>query len=92
MPDKRQPSIARHMPEESLISDDAVTAGLPIFMGHGSYDQVIPERLRELSRDALKKLGYDVEWHSYPMAHQVSPPEIADLRAWIGKRLATPSA
>ena len=25
-------SIARHMPEEAVISDDAVTAGLPIFM------------------------------------------------------------
>ena len=25
-------SIARHMPEDSVISDDAVTAGLPIFM------------------------------------------------------------
>ncbi len=25
-------SIARHMPEETVISDDAVTAGLPIFM------------------------------------------------------------
>jgi acetolactate synthase-1/2/3 large subunit len=25
-------SIARHMPEESVVSDDAVTAGLPIFM------------------------------------------------------------
>jgi len=25
-------SIARHMPEETVVSDDAVTAGLPIFM------------------------------------------------------------
>ena len=25
-------SIARHMPEDSVISDDAVTAGLPVFM------------------------------------------------------------
>ena len=45
-----------------------------------------------MSRDVLVKLGYEVAWHSYPMAHQVCPPEIADLRAWIAKRLATPPA
>ena len=40
------------------------------------------------SRDALVQLGYAVEWHSYPMAHQVCAEEIADLRQWIGARLA----
>jgi phospholipase/carboxylesterase len=45
-----------------------------------------------MSRDLLVKLGYEVEWHSYPMAHQVCPPEIAELRAWIGKRVAATPA
>ena len=85
-------ALSTYLPLDGLTAAERSTAnaGLPIFMGHGSYDQVVPERLGELSRDALTKLGYAVEWHSYPMAHQVSPPEIADLRAWIGKRLATP--
>jgi phospholipase/carboxylesterase len=64
-------------------------AGLPIFMGHGSFDSVVPQMLGLMSRDALVKLGYDVAWHSYAMAHQVCPPEIADLRAWISVRLAS---
>ncbi len=87
-------ALSTYLPLDGLTAAERSTAnaGLPIFMGHGSYDPVVPERLGELSRDALTKLGYDVEWHSYPMAHQVSPPEIADLRAWIGKRLATPPA
>ena len=85
-------ALSTYLPLDGLTAAERSTAnaGQPIFMGHGSYDQVVPERLGELSRDALTKLGYAVEWHSYPMAHQVSPPEIADLRAWIGKRLATP--
>ena len=67
-------------------------ASLPIFMGHGSFDPVVPQVLGSMSRDALVRLGYDVEWHSYPMAHQVCPPEIADLRGWIAKRLAATAA
>jgi phospholipase/carboxylesterase len=83
-------ALSTYLPMDGLTAEErsATNAGLPIFMGHGSYDNVVPQRLGELSRDALTTLGYAVEWHSYPMAHQVCPPEISDLRAWIGKRLA----
>ena len=58
-------------------------AGLPIFMGHGQRDDiVVPQRAMQ-SRDALQALGYDVEWHDYPMPHSVCAPEIADLNAWL---------
>ena len=76
---------------KTQAEQSAANQGLPIFMGHGSVDPVVPEKLGTLSRDALAKLGYDIEWHSYPMAHQVCLPEILDLRAWIGKRLAAAS-
>jgi phospholipase/carboxylesterase len=35
------------------------------------------------SRDALKALGCDVDWHEYPMAHSVCMEEIADLNRWL---------
>jgi phospholipase/carboxylesterase len=81
--------LSTYLPLDGLTAAErsAANAGLPIFMGHGSYDPVVPEALGRLSRDALSALGYDVEWHTYPMAHQVSAPEIADLRAWIAARL-----
>jgi phospholipase/carboxylesterase len=60
---------------------------LPIFMGHGTVDPIVPLRLGEMSRDYLQRLGYAVNWHSYPMAHQVCTEEIADLRRWLGARL-----
>lgn len=65
----------------------AANAATPIFMAHGSHDPIVPPALGESSRDALRALGYAVEWHGYPMAHQVCAEEIADLRAWIGARL-----
>ncbi len=58
--------------------------GTPIFMAHGSLDPVVPHALGEMSRDYLKRLGYGVEWHAYPMAHQICAEEIADLRRWLG--------
>lgn len=59
----------------------------PIFMAHGRFDPVLPEALGAWSRDRLRDLGYRVEWKSYPMAHQVSAEEIADLGDWLDDRL-----
>jgi phospholipase/carboxylesterase len=61
----------------------------PIFMGHGQQDNVIAIDRARASRDALQALGYDVEWHEYPMAHSVCMEEIADLNAWLLKALRT---
>lgn len=56
---------------------------VPIFMAHGTRDGVVPIGRAEASRDALMVLGYDVDWHTYPMEHSVSPQEITDLQAWL---------
>ena len=60
----------------------------PIFLGHGQHDNVVVLERGKASRDALRGLGYEVEWHEYPMAHSVCMEEIADLNAWLVKVLA----
>jgi phospholipase/carboxylesterase len=60
---------------------------LPIFMAHGSYDDLIPMGRAQASRDALKALAYPVEWHDYPMPHSVCAPEIADISAFLSRVL-----
>lgn len=59
----------------------------PIFMAHGSHDQVIPLARAEQSRKALANAGYNVEWHTYPMAHSVCSEEIADIASFLAKIL-----
>lgn len=83
-------ALSTYLPlaDKTAAERNAANARVPIFMAHGSHDPVVPLPLGEISRDALEKLGYAVEWHSYPMAHQVCAEEIADLRHWIGVRLA----
>ncbi|MDR7333544.1 alpha/beta hydrolase [Roseateles asaccharophilus] len=66
----------------------AANADLPIFMAHGRQDPIVPHARGAASRDALRALGHDVEWHDYPMPHSVCAEEIADLNAWLLKQLA----
>ncbi|HEX4509647.1 MAG TPA: dienelactone hydrolase family protein [Burkholderiaceae bacterium] len=72
----------------TAVERHAANADVPIFMGHGRRDGVVPLGSAEKSRDALRALGHDVEWHDYPMEHSVNMDEIADLQAWLLKALA----
>ena len=63
-------------------------ADTPIFMGHGTADPIVAPERATASRDALRQLGYDVEWHAYPMPHSVCAPELADISAFLRKTLA----
>ena len=58
----------------------------PLFMAHGSADPVIPVQVAEHSMQVLKQLGFDLEWHRYPMAHQVCAEEIHALGQWLQQR------
>ncbi len=59
-----------------------------IFLAHGSLDSVVPLSLAENTRRWLHAAGHEVRWQVYPMAHEVSPREAADLREWLLSRLS----
>jgi phospholipase/carboxylesterase len=75
------------MAEKTAAEASAGNRAIPIFFAHGTFDPVVPLMLGEMSRNHLQGLGYAIEWHTYPMAHQVCAEEIADLRRFIGARL-----
>ena len=54
-------------------------ADLPIFLAHGRQDPIVPHARGAASRDALRALGHEVEWHDYPMPHSVCAEEIRDI-------------
>ena len=62
---------------------NAAGKDLPIFMGHGSFDPMLPMQLGQRSAEMLTTAGYHVEWHDYPMAHAVCAEEIKDIRNWL---------
>lgn len=58
----------------------------PIFMVHGTGDEVLPCRLSEQHAALLRQLGCDVMWRSYPMGHTVCPQEVADIRTFLAEK------
>jgi phospholipase/carboxylesterase len=59
----------------------------PVFMAHGRQDNVVPFLRAQQSRDALQALGYEIEWHEYPMQHSLCLEEVQDIAAWLKKVL-----
>ena len=60
---------------------------VPIFQAHGRFDELIPIERAARSRNALRALGYPVEWHEYPMPHSVCGEEISDIAGWLARVL-----
>ena len=56
---------------------------VPIFQAHGTADPMVPHDLGRGSYDALVKAGYRVDWHEYPMAHQICLEEVRDIGDWL---------
>lgn len=66
----------------------AANAATPIFLAHGSQDDMVPVARGAASRDTLREIGTTVEWHEYPIEHTVSMDEVTDLNRWLLKVLA----
>lgn len=66
---------------------DAATSQ-PVFMAHGQFDPVVPHAGGQASAALLRDWGFRVDWHDYPMAHQVCGEEIDALAGWLEARLA----
>jgi len=60
----------------------------PVFLAHGTQDEMVHIERGRASCELLRGLGYQVEWHEYPMGHSVCMEEIADFNAWVLRALA----
>jgi phospholipase/carboxylesterase len=76
------------LPERIASELDPANAHVPVFLAHGTQDQVVPYPMGEYGHRLLEQLGLPIEWHSYRMDHTVTQEEVADIRAWLGRILA----
>lgn len=83
-------ALSGYLPLAATTAAQASEAnrGVPVFMAHGDADDIVVLARGEAARDALAALGYPVYWHSYFMGHEVCMEEVADLNAWLVRRLA----
>jgi phospholipase/carboxylesterase len=59
----------------------------PIFMAHGSVDDVLPMQFGLMSKTVLEAHHYPIEWHTYNMAHAICPEEIMHIAQWLKARI-----
>ena len=75
-------------PETLAAGKSVANQDVPILMCHGRMDPVVPLAMGTEARDALRAQGYAVEWHEYPMQHEVCAAELGEIARWLRARLA----
>jgi phospholipase/carboxylesterase len=82
--------LSTYLPLHEELAAQAAEANraTPILLCHGRHDTVLPFELGVLARDALRGLGYPVQWQAYPMGHELCAAEIDDIAAWLARVLA----
>src|SRR5215510_8749623 len=82
-------ALSTYLPLAALLPQEASPANkqTSIFMAHGTFDPVVAYLMGTTSRVTLTGLGYNVEWHEYPMQHSVCAEEVRDIGAWLRRVL-----
>jgi phospholipase/carboxylesterase len=64
-------------------------ANTPILICHGTRDPIVPVFLGKAAHDQLEALDPErpLEWHDYPMGHEVCNEELAVIARWLGECL-----
>ncbi len=83
-------ALSTYLPLPDVLASEAHSAQqkLPIFIGHGSHDPLVPEALGSRTAQTLERAGYLVEYHTYPIQHSVSADEIRAVSIWLKQQLA----
>ncbi len=73
------------LPERLFQSVTPVASSLPIFMGHGTLDDIVSPLLSQSGARALAKSLPNLEYQTYDMAHEVCADEVLDMTKFLRK-------
>jgi len=78
-------ALSTYLPFPARLEGEksAANADVPILMCHGRMDPVVPIGMGTEARDVLAAQGYAVEWHEYPMEHEVCAAELGETAKWL---------
>jgi phospholipase/carboxylesterase len=71
----------------TLEIDKTGIQGKPFLLAHGTQDTMIPVEWGRASRDRLQALGVDLEYHEFPMGHNVSMVSLGVIYEWLERQL-----
>ena len=61
----------------------------PIFMAHGTHDDVLPCFAGKMAYDVIKHTHPNTHWHEYNMTHEICAKEVLDIRDWLAQCLTS---
>jgi len=78
-------ALSTYLPMQSTLTAEKAVENLktPIFMAHGTHDEVINLATARASLEALTANNYNVSWHEYAIEHSVSLDEIDEIRTFL---------
>ncbi|MCW5960911.1 MAG: prolyl oligopeptidase family serine peptidase [Pyrinomonadaceae bacterium] len=78
----------RAMPEMLPENKDPdALKDFPIFVTHGINDPLLPIENGRATKELLENLPVDLKYREYPMAHEISPESLSDVREWLTQKL-----
>ena len=86
-------ALSTYLPLKSTLAAEAHPAntGIPIFMAHGIFDNVISLEAAQTSLNSLHNsqfsVSHNIIWREYNMAHSVCAEEIADIQDFLQRVL-----
>lgn len=78
-------ALSSYLPVAKTLAHEMsdVNKSIPIFMAHGTQDEIVNIKLAEYSRGFLQQLKYQIDFRIYHMAHSVCADEVRDIAKWI---------
>ncbi len=76
-------ALSSYFATPHLTQPTEVNKQLPVFIAHGTQDPMLPEALGRQSMEHVRTLGYEPEYRTYGMGHEVCMEEIRDLGVWL---------
>jgi phospholipase/carboxylesterase len=79
--------LSAYLPLIDKVASSAVNYHNSYWLAHGSHDSVVPFIYGEESAAKLRDLGCAVTFNDFPIAHDISIPEVEAMSAWIAQRI-----
>lgn len=81
--------LSCYLPQDEYLTQQAsrLTMQTPVFLAHGTEDEIVLHEYGEATHNWLREHGALVEWHSGEFAHTIIPEEIAALGKFLRTHL-----
>jgi phospholipase/carboxylesterase len=70
--------------------DGRAKRGMPAYLAHGTYDNIIPVGFGRRVRDVLVEARLEVTYRETRVQHQIDPELLPEMRAWLLARTGGP--